>query len=200
MSPELETPASLVEVPAMDGTSPMLLELEDIQHFLLVRPRALAARYGFLSFHDPAQARRYVDNVADYVGTGSQVAGAFDHGLRQPVAVAEVVVRELVGRRRFEVERGKHLHARKGRDPPLMLQHAPLAFRGVACEQDHDRVQVGAGESIHPVVRVVGAGVAQNFGARGHALPELLRERRQGRFVEPEFAQAVPGESDRDPA
>ena len=43
MSPELETPASLVQVPAMDGTSPMLLELEDIQHFLLVRPRALAS-------------------------------------------------------------------------------------------------------------------------------------------------------------
>jgi hypothetical protein len=33
------------------------LELDDIQHFLLVRPRAMAARYGFLTFRDPAQAR-----------------------------------------------------------------------------------------------------------------------------------------------
>ena len=30
-----------------------MLELEDIQHFLLTRPRALAARYGFLSFRRP---------------------------------------------------------------------------------------------------------------------------------------------------
>ena len=59
-----------------DVTTETALELEDIQHFLLVRPRALAARYGFLTFHDPAQARAYVGKVVDYVGTGAAVAGA----------------------------------------------------------------------------------------------------------------------------
>src|SRR5688572_25630473 len=57
-------------------TTETALELEDIQHFLLVRPRALAARYGFLTFHDPVQARAYVGKVVDYVGTGAAVAGA----------------------------------------------------------------------------------------------------------------------------
>ena len=32
-----------------------MLELDDIQHFLLTRPRALAARYGFLCFRQPDQ-------------------------------------------------------------------------------------------------------------------------------------------------
>ena len=53
-----------------------MLELDDIQHFLLVRPRALAARYGFLTFRDPGEARAYVGKVTDYVGTGAAVAGA----------------------------------------------------------------------------------------------------------------------------
>jgi Dyp-type peroxidase family len=52
------------------------LELDDIQHFLLVRPRAMAARYGFLTFRDPAQARAYVREVIAIVGTGAAVAGA----------------------------------------------------------------------------------------------------------------------------
>ena len=30
-----------------------MLELDDIQHFLLTRPRALAARYGFLTLRRP---------------------------------------------------------------------------------------------------------------------------------------------------
>jgi Dyp-type peroxidase family len=76
MSPEPETPARVVEVPSTDGTGRTVLELDDIQHFLLARPRALAARYGFLTFRDPAEARQYVGKVADYVGTGAHVSGA----------------------------------------------------------------------------------------------------------------------------
>ena len=53
-----------------------MLELEDIQHFLLVRPRAMAARYGFLTFRDRAQARAYLSEIIDIVGTGQAVAGA----------------------------------------------------------------------------------------------------------------------------
>ena len=35
-----------------------MLELGDIQHFLVTRTRALAARYEFLSFRDPSSGMR----------------------------------------------------------------------------------------------------------------------------------------------
>src|SRR3979490_1485358 len=55
-----------------------MLELDDIQHFLLRRPRAMAARYGFLTFHDSAQARAYLAGSLDKVGTGASVANSTD--------------------------------------------------------------------------------------------------------------------------
>ena len=45
-----------------------------------------------------------------------------------------------------------------------------------------------------------GAGVAEHLRARGHALPELLRERGERSLVHAERAQAVPGEGHRHPA
>ena len=53
-----------------------MLEFDDIQHFLLERPRAMAARYGFVTFRDPAQGRAYLAACADLVGTGASVRGA----------------------------------------------------------------------------------------------------------------------------
>jgi deferrochelatase/peroxidase EfeB len=53
-----------------------MLEFDDIQHFLLTRPRALAARYGFLTFRDPAQARAYFAGALNKIGTGASVARA----------------------------------------------------------------------------------------------------------------------------
>lgn len=53
-----------------------MLELDDIQHFLLERPRALAARYGFVTFDDAAQGRAYIGACARQVGTGESVRGA----------------------------------------------------------------------------------------------------------------------------
>lgn len=53
-----------------------MLEFDDIQHFLLERPRAMAARYGFVTFRDPAQGRAYLAACADRVGTGASVRGA----------------------------------------------------------------------------------------------------------------------------
>ena len=52
-----------------------MLEFDDIQHFLLKRPRAIAARYGFLSFREPAQGRAYLAGLIDKVGTGAAVSG-----------------------------------------------------------------------------------------------------------------------------
>jgi Dyp-type peroxidase family len=51
-----------------------VLELDDIQHFLLTRPRALAARYGFLSFRQPDQGRAWLSGIIDRVGCGRAIA------------------------------------------------------------------------------------------------------------------------------
>ena len=59
-----------------------MLELDDIQHFLLARPSAMAARYGFLTFHDSAQARAYLAGLVDKVGTGVSVANSTEQEAR----------------------------------------------------------------------------------------------------------------------
>ena len=51
-----------------------MLELDDIQHFLLTRPRAMAARYGFLTFRNPAEGRAWLAGIIAKVGTGKTVA------------------------------------------------------------------------------------------------------------------------------
>jgi Dyp-type peroxidase family len=51
-----------------------MLEVADIQHFLMARPRAMAARYGFLTFRKPADGRAYLAGVLDRVGTAESVA------------------------------------------------------------------------------------------------------------------------------
>src|SRR5688500_7789813 len=50
-----------------------MLEMDDIQHFLMIRPRALAARYGFLRFRTPDQGRAWLSGIIDRVGRGSAV-------------------------------------------------------------------------------------------------------------------------------
>src|SRR5438445_13122148 len=50
-----------------------MLELDEIQHFLLARPRALAARYGFLTFRQPADGRAWLSGIIDKVSTGRVV-------------------------------------------------------------------------------------------------------------------------------
>ena len=47
-----------------------MLELDDIQHFLFTRPRALAARYGFLSFRQPDQGRAWLSGIIDRLRAG----------------------------------------------------------------------------------------------------------------------------------
>ena len=53
-----------------------MLESEDIQHFLIARPRALAARYEFLSFRKPEAGRGWLTGVIDKVGTAKAVASS----------------------------------------------------------------------------------------------------------------------------
>ena len=52
------------------------LDLDDIQHFLLTRTPALAARYEFLSFQNPGAGRTWLAGLVDKVGTGRSVGSA----------------------------------------------------------------------------------------------------------------------------
>jgi Dyp-type peroxidase family len=51
-----------------------MLEIDDIQHFLLTRPPATAAHYAFVSFRDPASGRRWLEGLLDKVGRGGAVS------------------------------------------------------------------------------------------------------------------------------
>lgn len=53
-----------------------MLDLDDIQHFLLTRTRALAARYEFLTFRKPAAGRAWLAGLIDKVGTGKSVGSS----------------------------------------------------------------------------------------------------------------------------
>src|SRR5260370_2399847 len=53
-----------------------MLEFDDIQHFLLTRTPALAARYEFLAFRKPASERAWLTGLVDKVGTGKSVGDA----------------------------------------------------------------------------------------------------------------------------
>ncbi len=53
-----------------------MLELDDIQHFLMARPHAMTARYEFLSFKQPAAGRAWVGGIIDKVGVASVVRAA----------------------------------------------------------------------------------------------------------------------------
>src|SRR4051812_28433234 len=52
------------------------LDFEDIQHFLLTRTPALAARYEFLSFESAPAGRAWLGGLVDKVGTGRSVGTA----------------------------------------------------------------------------------------------------------------------------
>src|SRR5215831_16367573 len=50
-----------------------LLDLEDIQHFLMSRPPARAARYEFLTFRSATCGRAWLTGLIDKVGTAKSV-------------------------------------------------------------------------------------------------------------------------------
>src|ERR1700756_5318166 len=56
---------------------PISLDFDDIQHFLLYRSPALAARYEFITFRDPAAGRTWVKGISEKVSSAGEVrAGA----------------------------------------------------------------------------------------------------------------------------
>lgn len=48
-----------------------MLELDDVQHFLVARTPAMCARYEFLSFRDAHRGRKWLSGVLDKVGTAA---------------------------------------------------------------------------------------------------------------------------------
>jgi hypothetical protein len=52
------------------------LELDDIQHFLITRTPALAARYEFLTFRTPEIGRAWLSGILEKVGTASAVGSS----------------------------------------------------------------------------------------------------------------------------
>ena len=53
-----------------------MLELEDVQHYLLTRPHATIAQYNFITFRDAVGARKWVNAITDIVGTAKTVMAA----------------------------------------------------------------------------------------------------------------------------
>ncbi len=53
-----------------------MLELEDIQHYLLARPNAIIAQYNFITFRDTQAARKWVEALIPTVGTAKSVLAA----------------------------------------------------------------------------------------------------------------------------
>src|SRR5204862_7584772 len=124
---------------------------------------------------------------------------SFDLRLRHPIAVAEVVVRVLEWRKCLEIERRQHFDPGKLRGILLVFTDAALSFRDVTREEDHDRMEVRADKTAHPVIGMIRSGIAKDRGARRHPLTKLFRKRRQTGVIDAKGTQAVPSERDGDP-
>src|SRR6478672_4707991 len=119
-------------------------------------------------------------------------ASTLDDRLREPVAVAEMVVRVVERRRRLQVQRREHLHALALRNEFVVLYLAAITLGSITGEQDGDGVKVRAGEATHPVVRMILSGLAEHLRPGNHALLELFGERGQRALTDAKCAQAVP--------
>ena len=59
-----------------------MLELDDIQHILLARAPALAARYEFLSFRNPSAGRRWLTGILPTVQSAAEARASMDENSR----------------------------------------------------------------------------------------------------------------------
>jgi deferrochelatase/peroxidase EfeB len=59
-----------------------MLELEDVQHYLLTRPHATIAQYNFISFRTAAGGRKWVDALSGIVGDAKTVMAASETDMR----------------------------------------------------------------------------------------------------------------------
>jgi deferrochelatase/peroxidase EfeB len=59
-----------------------MLELEDIQHYLLTRPHATIAQYNFITFRSAEAGRNWLNTVSDIVGNTKTVMAASETDMR----------------------------------------------------------------------------------------------------------------------
>ncbi|HZI25734.1 MAG TPA: hypothetical protein VFD46_11675, partial [Chryseolinea sp.] len=59
-----------------------MIELEDIQHYLLTRPRATIAQYIFIKFQTAKGGRNWINALLDTVGTAKMVMAASETDMR----------------------------------------------------------------------------------------------------------------------
>src|SRR5689334_1937750 len=59
-----------------------MLELEDVQHYLLTRPHATIAQYNFITFRNAQAGRNWVSALSDIVGTARTVMDASETDMR----------------------------------------------------------------------------------------------------------------------
>ena len=117
-------------------------------------------------------------------------AHALDLRLRHAIAIAEMIVRIIERRSGLEIECRERFHPGELRRVLLVLAHAALPFSDVTREEDHDRVEVRAGKPSHPVIGMIGSGIAKDRGARRHPLTKLVRKRGQRGVVDAECTAA----------
>ena len=87
-----------------------------------------------------------------------------------------MIVRVVERRRRVQIEKRQPAHTVAPGHQFVVRAGGPGVLGVVAREQDRDGMQVVAGQSALPVVRVVTAGVPEDVGAGGHALAERVGE------------------------
>src|SRR5574342_641924 len=59
-----------------------MIDLNDIQHFLIERPRARTAHYEFLTFRNPESGCSWLADISDKVGTAQAVRAAGESEMR----------------------------------------------------------------------------------------------------------------------
>ena len=59
-----------------------MLELDDVQHYLLTRPHATIALYNFMTFRNGEDGRKWVNALSDIVGTAKTVIAASETDMR----------------------------------------------------------------------------------------------------------------------
>ncbi|HET7897173.1 MAG TPA: hypothetical protein VFL47_05875, partial [Flavisolibacter sp.] len=59
-----------------------MLELDDIQHYLLTRPHASIAQYIFITFKTAEGGRKWISDLSDIVGTAQAVMAADENEMR----------------------------------------------------------------------------------------------------------------------
>src|SRR5438270_10486343 len=59
-----------------------MLETDDIQHYLLARPKASIAQYNFITFHDAESARNWLAMILPTIGIAKTVMAESDRDMR----------------------------------------------------------------------------------------------------------------------